>query len=100
MITVTVYSLGEGCPHCVRTCNCLTVAGIRSTVIDITVDEDARRFVTEQLGYAQAPVVVIDQDPAVHWCGFRPDLIQQVAKRAILPSDATRRPPIAGAAEG
>ena len=92
MISVTVYSTGDGCRWCVRTCACLRQAGIPFTIIDlsVSVNAPAREFVTDDLGYSAAPVVVVDQDQRHHWSGFRPDLIQQLSKRAILPSDATR----------
>jgi glutaredoxin-like protein NrdH len=34
--------------------------------------------------------IVEDGTGEDHWSGFRPDNIKRVAKRAILPSDATR----------
>lgn len=91
MITVTVYSTGDGCPWCVRTCSCLRLAGIPFTLIDLSASANApaREFVTDDLGYSAAPVVVVDQEPQHHWSGFRPDLIQQLSKWALLPSDAT-----------
>lgn len=49
-------------------------------------------------GFQQLPVV---RAPGMKsWSGFRPDRIDEYAKRAILPSDATWRPAIARAAEG
>lgn len=43
--------------------------------------------VVEDLGYSEAPVVVVSDEH--HWSGFRPDQIDRLIKRAILPSDAT-----------
>ncbi|TQM98257.1 glutaredoxin family protein [Microbacterium lacticum] len=81
MISVTVYSTGDGCPRCVRTCACLRLAGIPFTIIDLSAyaNAPAREFVTDDLGYTAAPVVVVDQDQQHHWSGFRPDLIQQLS---------------------
>ena len=56
-------------------------------MVDLSENPDALEYV-QDLGYLQAPVVVVDDDD--HWAGFRPDHIERVAKRAILPSDATR----------
>jgi glutaredoxin-like protein NrdH len=90
MFTVTVYSTGPDCIRCTLTCRALAAAGIHFRVVDLTTDPAAREMVTRVLGYSEAPVVVVDQQPDVHWSGFRPDLFTQLAKRAILPSDATR----------
>lgn len=83
MIGVTVYSTGPACMRCRLTCRCLTDAGIPFTVIDITDsrNEAARDYLTEDLGYSEAPVVVVDGDPQHHWSGFRPDLIDRLALR-------------------
>lgn len=81
MITVTVYSTGPTCQRCQLTCRCLESAGIPHTVVDVTGEKNAaaRVFVTEELGYSEAPVVVVDAEPEHHWCGFRPDLIDRLA---------------------
>jgi glutaredoxin-like protein NrdH len=42
----------------------------------------AREYVTEELGYSQAPVVCVDGEPEHHWSGFRPDLIDRLARTA------------------
>lgn len=90
MVSVTVYSTGPTCIRCTMTCRCLQSAGIPFRVIDVTTEPIARQFVTEELGYTEAPVVIVAEEPQHHWSGFRPDLIDRLAKRAILPSDATR----------
>ena len=85
MISVTVYSTVDGCRWCVRTCACLRQAGIPFTIIDlsVSVNAPAREFVTDDLGYSAAPVVVVEvgtgQD---HWCDVRPDNIDRVAALA------------------
>ncbi|KJL40156.1 glutaredoxin family protein [Microbacterium trichothecenolyticum] len=85
MITVTVYSTGPGCMRCTLTCRCLTAAHIPFTVIDLTDHRNAahREFVTDELGYSEAPVVLVGDDPQHHWSGFRPDLIDQLAHRLL-----------------
>lgn len=92
---VTVYSK-PSCVQCTATYRALDSKGITYNIVDVSEDLAALELV-KSLGYLQAPVVVTDTD---HWSGFQPDKIDELAKRAILPSDATRRPPIAGAAEG
>jgi glutaredoxin-like protein NrdH len=81
MLTVTVYSTGAACMRCTLTCRCLESAGIPFAVIDLTAEENAdhRMFVTGDLGYTEAPVVMVDDHPPYHWSGFRPDLIDNLA---------------------
>jgi glutaredoxin-like protein NrdH len=45
-------------------------------VVDLSENPDALEYV-QDLGYLQAPVVVVDDDD--HWAGFRPDHIERVA---------------------
>jgi len=81
MSAVTVYSTGVSCMRCTLTCRCLTAAGIPYTLIDVTDDAhgNAREFITEELGYSEAPVVIVNAEPEHHWSGFRPDLIDRLA---------------------
>lgn len=51
--------------------------GIEFVEVNIRENEAARAYVVEDLGYTEAPVVVItDED---HWSGFRPDHIDRIA---------------------
>jgi len=81
VMTVTVYSTGPQCIRCGLTCRRLQEAGIRFTVVDITRQENvsSRELITDELGYTEAPVVVVDDEPEHHWSGFRPDLIDRLA---------------------
>ena len=81
MVSVTVYAVGEACQQCRLTCRALREVGIAITIVDLSVSGDAatREYVTSELGYGQAPVVVVDDEPEHHWCGFRPDLIRRLA---------------------
>lgn len=72
--TVTVYSKPL-CVQCDATKRALTKAGIAYTAVDVTEDAEALAKI-KALGYAQAPVVVTDED---HWSGFRPDRIKALA---------------------
>lgn len=74
---VTVYTTGPSCARCTLTKRVLALKGIRFREVNIRDDANARRYVVEDLGYAEAPVVVVtDED---HWSGFRPDHIDRVA---------------------
>ncbi|MGN8552092.1 UNVERIFIED_CONTAM: glutaredoxin family protein [Microbacterium sp. SLM126] len=77
-MTVTVYSAGPACPQCTATFRHLETRGIEFTKVDIREVESAREYVTDELGYSQAPVVVVDDEPENHWYGFRPDLIDRL----------------------
>ncbi|GAA3755985.1 glutaredoxin-like protein NrdH [Microbacterium kribbense] len=81
MTTVTVYSTGRGCVRCMLTCRKLAEAGIPSRVIDLTTQANShtRQYLTDDLGYSEAPVVIVDDEPDQHWAGFRPDLIDRLA---------------------
>lgn len=73
--TVTVYSK-PACVQCTATKRALENKGIRYEEIDLTTHDAALEYVTEDLGYSQAPVVVADDHN--HWSGFRPDLISKL----------------------
>lgn len=97
-ISVTVYSAGPECKQCWATCVALERRGVRTTVVDLSESgsDAAREFVTSNLGYSQAPVVVVDDEPENHWSGFRPDLIDRLAQRSTTRggAHATQRRPV------
>ena len=75
---VTVYSKPDGtCPQCDMTYRVMKSEGISYRKVDITEDADAYSYVTGELGYMQAPVVVTEDS---HWSGFRPDLIKSIKR--------------------
>jgi glutaredoxin-like protein NrdH len=76
---MTVYSK-PNCVHCTATYRALDSQGIEYQVIDLTANAAALEYVMEELGYSQAPVVVVDEHD--HWSGFRPDRIAQHAVTA------------------
>jgi glutaredoxin-like protein NrdH len=82
MMTVTVYSTGPGCMRCTLTYRRLRAMGIPFTVIDLSDQRNVahRKFVTDELGYSEAPVVLVDDDPQHHWSGFRADPIDRLAR--------------------
>lgn len=74
---VTVYSK-PACVQCNATYRALDSKGISYVVVDVTEVPAALEYITEELGYSQAPVVVVDDEN--HWSGFRPDKILELAK--------------------
>lgn len=66
MLTVTVYSTGPSCMRCTMT---------------MRENTDARTYITDDLGYSEAPVCVVEDGTGEdHWSGFRPDNIKRVAR--------------------
>lgn len=81
MYTVTVYSK-PNCVMCSATYRSLEKLGLSYEVKDLTEPAQANmlRYITEELGYAQAPIVIVDGDEENHWSGFRPDRIKALAQ--------------------
>lgn len=92
MYTVTVYTT----PNCIRcdiTRRALDKAGINHRTVDVAADPALREYVTAELGYTEAPVVVVDQDADHHWSGFRPDKIKALAgTNATISGNGEGRP--------
>ncbi|KQP67811.1 NrdH-redoxin [Microbacterium sp. Leaf288] len=78
MNTVTVYTTGPGCQRCKLTKDILTRRGVAFVEVDIREQPAARQYVVDELGYTEAPVVVVDEHD--HWSGFRPDQIDRIAR--------------------
>jgi glutaredoxin-like protein NrdH len=75
-MALTVYSK-PSCVQCTATYRALDAKGIAYTTVDVTTNPAALAYVTEELGYSAAPVVVASDED--HWSGFRPDLIEKHA---------------------
>lgn len=73
-MTVTVYSK-PGCQQCKFTCLSLDHADIAYSVVDLTTNSAALEYV-QDLGYSQAPVVVVSDHH--HWSGFNPAEIERL----------------------
>ena len=73
---ITLYSK-PACVQCTMTKKALEKKGLAYTEVDLTQNPAALEYVTEDLGYSQAPVVVIDEHN--HWSGFRPDRLEATA---------------------
>ncbi len=80
-VLVTVFSK-PACVQCTMTYKALDKAGVTYTVVDVTENTAALEYVTEDLGYSAAPIVVVDEHN--HWSGFRPDRIAALAKSRAL----------------
>lgn len=90
---ITVYSKPR-CPQCDATARLLNRMGAPYTKVDVTEDDVAYEFV-KQLGYQQAPVVVVRDNHAnangdeggdnivEHWSGFNPDRVKRAATAAL-----------------
>lgn len=77
-MTITVYTK-PGCGPCKLTIGRFKNAGLDPQVVDITATPAALEYITEELGYVQAPVVVYERDGSEdHWSGLNPDKINQV----------------------
>lgn len=74
---VCVYTTGPDCMRCVLTKRVLTEKGVRFLEVDIRSNDAAREYVVDDLGYTEAPVVVVTAED--HWSGFRPDKLDALA---------------------
>lgn len=81
MLTVTVYSTGPTCARCTMTKKALDKQGVPFIERDVREDSAARDYITEELGYSEAPVCVVEDGTGEdHWSGFRPDNIKRIAR--------------------
>jgi len=81
MIKVVVYTTGDACMQCKLTKDVLEAVGLTFVDYDLTdpANASAREYVTDDLGYSSAPVVVVDDHD--HWAGFQPERIRELARR-------------------
>jgi glutaredoxin-like protein NrdH len=78
-MTVTIYTKPVGCFGCTKTKQKFTAAGVAFTEVDVTANQAAFEYITEELGYSQVPVVVYDKDDTEdHWSGLNPAKIARV----------------------
>ncbi|MDR6692536.1 glutaredoxin-like protein NrdH [Microbacterium sp. 1154] len=78
MEKLTVYTTGPSCGKCTMTKLMLDGKGVPYVEVNITENPAAYAYVTDELGYTKAPVVVVDDQD--HWCDMRPDHIDRVAR--------------------
>lgn len=75
----TIYTK-PACSQCDETKAYFDRKGITYTAVDITEVPEALVYITDELGYSQAPVVVNNSDDQDHWSGARMDKLVQAAK--------------------
>jgi glutaredoxin-like protein NrdH len=74
----TIYTK-PNCPNCDKTKAYFDSKGITYHPVDITEVPAALEYITQELGYSQAPVVVNNADDQDHWAGLRRDKLVQAA---------------------
>lgn len=79
MTSYTIYTK-PNCPLCVETKGYFERKGIGFREVDITQAPAALEYITEELGYSQAPVVVNDIEDQDHWSGHRMDRLIHAAR--------------------
>ena len=89
IMTITVFTK-PSCVQCTGTFRALDSKEIDYEVVDVLEDERALAFIKDELGYLQAPVVLLadghwtDFQPSTdsdHWSGFMPDKINELHAR-------------------
>lgn len=86
-MTITVYTT-SACPQCIATKRWLDKRGVSYLTVDLAVNAVMRDYVTDELGYTSAPVIVTTDDDGTitdHWSGFQPN---KLAEFAELETDA------------
>ena len=73
----TIYTK-PACVQCNATHLALDKAGIPYVSVNVTTSPASLEHITEELGYSQAPVVIVNEDEENHWSGFRPDKIVEL----------------------
>ncbi|MBT2523235.1 glutaredoxin family protein [Arthrobacter sp. ISL-28] len=78
-MTLTIYTKPSGCFGCTKTKQKFVEAGLPFREVDITANQAAFEYITEELGYSQVPVVVYEKDGTEnHWSGLDPVKIAQI----------------------
>ncbi|WP_182263959.1 glutaredoxin family protein [Paenarthrobacter ureafaciens] len=90
---ITIYGPAE-CPNCDKAKNLFDrqQPTVQYTKVDIEQGDENHRHITEVLGYAQAPVIVVElaSGRTVHWGGHRPDMLTALVRlctKGIVPED-------------
>lgn len=84
---VVLYSK-PGCVQCGATVRKLNKMNIPYSTVDISEDDEAYRYVTQDLGYEAVPVVEVkyaegSESSSESWYGFRPDRITEISALPI-----------------
>lgn len=84
--TVIVFSPATSCGQCIATYRALDAKGITYRTITVADDDEDTRNKLKAAGFMGFPVVTV---PGFgHWCGFRPDKIDEAA--AAIAKEAGR----------
>ncbi|UIW13289.1 NrdH-like glutaredoxin [Arthrobacter phage Crewmate] len=75
-MVITLYSR-NACQQCTATARKLRKHGLDYVEKNTSYDEAAAQFLRDA-GYTQAPVVITSDGR--EWTGFRPDLIEEIAR--------------------
>lgn len=78
-MAITIYTK-PGCFGCRKTAEKFTEAHVAFTEVNIAQTPVALEYVTEELGYSQAPIVVVDDE--FHWSGLNPVKINRAINLA------------------
>lgn len=89
-IPITVFGK-PNCVQCTQTVKKFERSGLEAgrdfIYRDVTQDPAAYEYITAELGYSAAPVVVLDDQD--HWSGFRPDDIKRGIAWALQAREQT-----------
>lgn len=79
--TITVYGPPD-CPNCDKATRLFDHKAIAYTKVDLEAGDVSHRYVTEDLGHQQAPVIVVELENGrtVHWGGHRMDMLMALVK--------------------
>lgn len=71
---VKIYTK-PGCIHCLHTKQMMDRLDIPYTEVDVTLDDAAKKYIKDELGYKVVPVVVHKDET---WAGFQPERIKGI----------------------
>lgn len=76
---ITVYTK-YNCGQCTMTKTVLTNKGLEFEEVNIEEDDEAMKFVKEELQAMSAPVVTVEEEgkEMYHFTGFRPDYMDEL----------------------
>lgn len=75
-VQLIIYTKPAGCFQCSKTKDLFAAQGVPFLEVDITTNAAALEYVTAELGYTQAPVVLFAHGSTVtHWSGLDPSKI-------------------------
>ena len=77
-MTITVYTK-PGCFPCRKTVEKFQEAGLAPHLVDVTTNDEALEYITEELKCFQVPVIVYEKEGSEdYWSGLNLDKINRV----------------------